>query len=244
MILRAFISILLMLGAAPALSQDSRAQTSENMREEQAAICASYAQIMEYAGLIDSKQGEIWGERKLYAAALLYNTVAESTELEARIRHIDEVIDNYSIWMIEIFANLPNLRSEQSSGDDRDALKAYIGNFCIQIFTQADKAIAKLRPHLFAVKKPPLPQITPAVAPHGVHIQIAAYSTKKAAENGLKKMQKDLEHYRIRFSIKDATKDDPLFRIVSDSISPHYAEEICAIFREKKQGCIIKMTNR
>ena len=241
-----------MLGAASALSQESQGQTSENMQQEQAAICASYAQIMEYAGLIDSNQGEIWGERKLYAAALLYNIMDENIDQEAKIHHIDEAVDDYSIWIIEIFSNLPNLRNGQSNGDDRDALRAYIRNFCTQIFTQADKAIAKLRPHLFAAEKPPLPQIEPQIEPQIAHIQVAAYSTKQAAENGLKQMQKDLEQYGIKFSIKKFGKksakkfggDDPLFRIVSDSISAHEAEKICTLFKEKQQGCIIKMTNR
>ena len=39
--------------------------------QEQAAICASYARVMEYSGLFESRQGELWRERRFFAGAML-----------------------------------------------------------------------------------------------------------------------------------------------------------------------------
>ena len=59
----------------PVLAQ-SATQMSEDLSQasliqEQAAICAAFARVMEYSGLLEETRGKLWRERRFYAGAIL-----------------------------------------------------------------------------------------------------------------------------------------------------------------------------
>ena len=116
--------------------------------QEQAAICASYARIMEYSGLFEERQGELWRERRFFAGAMLRGSISEMTSTQPSNAEIDSIINEYSGWMLDLFtAN--NIISGSDKVNERDKLRDYIANFCTGIFKKADQAIVKVRPDLF-----------------------------------------------------------------------------------------------
>lgn len=154
----------------PALAQEvsspiSTDSADENsLLQEQAAICASYARVMEYTGLLERNQGDLWRERRFFAGAMLRQSMAQSVGAEPSNASIDEIIKQYSGWIIGLFsANTTNLESDDAQ--ERDKLKTYISNFCSSLFVRADKAIAKVRPDLFASETPALPGDAPVLKP-------------------------------------------------------------------------------
>ena len=124
-------------------------QSSDNsLLQEQAAICASYARLMEYSGLLEKTQGELWRERRFFAGAMLRSTITNATNAEPSNADIDGIITEYSAWMIDLFT----ANAVQDGPDklkDKDKLKDYVESFCTGLFDNADKAIVKVRPDLF-----------------------------------------------------------------------------------------------
>ena len=150
---RFVISVVALLIAWPALPQD-QSLAFEQLNEqslimEQSAICSAYARVMEYSGLLDKKQGELWQERRFFAGAILRKNMAVTTGEAPTDERIDEIIRQYSGWIIGLFtANTTNLPSDDTQ--ERDKLESYITNFCASLFDSADKAISRVRPDLFA----------------------------------------------------------------------------------------------
>ena len=120
--------------------------------QEQSAICASYARVMEYSGLFEEQQGELWRERRFFSGALLRSSIADTAGIEPSNTDLDSIINEYSGWMLDLFtAN--NVISDKEKLNERDKLRDYISNFCTTIFKKADQAIKKVRPDLFAESK-------------------------------------------------------------------------------------------
>ncbi len=124
-------------------------QSNDNsLLQEQAAICASYARLMEYSGLLEKTQGELWRERRFFAGAMLRSTITNATNTEPSNADIDGIITEYSAWMIDLFtANA--VQDGPDKLNDKDKLKDYVESFCTGLFDNADKAIVKVRPDLF-----------------------------------------------------------------------------------------------
>lgn len=156
------ISILLLLGFSSAASPQSISDIGSgdtgdaslsnpnqaSLIQEQAAICASYARVMEYSGLFEERQGDLWRERRFFAGAMLRTSISEMTGTQPSNADIDSVINEYSGWMLDLFtAN--TVISDKDKVSERDKLRDYIANFCTGIFKNADKAIVKVRPDLF-----------------------------------------------------------------------------------------------
>ena len=127
----------------------SAASSNDNsLLQEQAAICASYARLMEYSGLLEKTQGELWRERRFFAGAMLRSTITNATNAQPSNADIDGIITEYSAWMIDLFtANA--VQDGKQKLEEKDRLKDYIESFCKGLFDNADKAIVKVRPDLF-----------------------------------------------------------------------------------------------
>ena len=152
MVMFRIVTILFFLGFsghAFAQANDSAVSPEQaSLVQEQAAICASYARVMEYSGLFEERQGELWRERRFFAGAILRGSIAEMTGTQPTNADIDSVINEYSGWMLDLFtAN--NVISDKDKVKERDKLRDYISNFCTSVFKNADKAIVKVRPDLF-----------------------------------------------------------------------------------------------
>ncbi|MCE2517407.1 MAG: hypothetical protein J4F41_06130 [Alphaproteobacteria bacterium] len=156
------IGVVVAIGAfgATAHAQTSQSQEDEALQngllQEQAAICASYARIMEYSGLLEQTQGELWRERRFFAGAMLRSSINSSTGTQPTNTEIDGVINEYSSWMLDLFSANPVI-AESDKIAEKDKLRDYISNFCTGLFINADKAIAKVRPDLFATQVATVP---------------------------------------------------------------------------------------
>jgi hypothetical protein len=130
-----------------------KAQTDDilqnNLLQEQSAICASYARLMEYSGLLKENQGHLWRERRFFAGAILRNSITEATGTQPKNGEIDSVINEYSGWMLDLF-NANSVISDDEKMQEKDKLRDYIVKFCTGLFIDADKAIVKIKPELFA----------------------------------------------------------------------------------------------
>ena len=89
----------------PVLAQ-SATQMSEDLSQasliqEQAAICAAFARVMEYSGLLEETRGKLWRERRFYAGAILRQSYRQSAQ-EPSNGVIDGIINQYSGWMINL----------------------------------------------------------------------------------------------------------------------------------------------
>ena len=158
----------LTLGHQPVLAQsaalDEQSLAEGSMLQEQAAICAAFARVMEYSGLLEEKSGVLWRERRFYAGALLRKTVTDSTGQEPSNGMIDGIIGQYSNWMIGLFSTSTG-SGDSNDLNDRDKLKDYVTTFCTPLFTNADRAIARVRPELFELPSPQQQQpVGPVVA--------------------------------------------------------------------------------
>ena len=90
--------------SASAPKTSTAPQSNDNsLLQEQAAICASYARLMEYSGLLEKTQGELWRERRFFAGAMLRSTITNATNAEPSNADIDGIITEYSAWMIDLF---------------------------------------------------------------------------------------------------------------------------------------------
>ena len=133
---------------APSSQAASAPSNDNSLLQEQAAICASYARLMEYSGLLEKTQGELWRERRFFAGAMLRSTIANATNAQPSNSDIDGIITEYSTWMIDLFtANAVQDNPEKLQ--EKDKLKDYVESFCTGLFNNADKAIVKVRPDLF-----------------------------------------------------------------------------------------------
>lgn len=167
MMLRFYILISAVFLSSSAFAQSVDGQSSNNapannnagdntLLQEQAAICASYARLMEYSGLLEKTQGELWRERRFFAGAMLRSTIASSTKAQPTNAEIDGIINEYSSWMIDLFtAN--SVQDDKTKLEEKDKLKDYVESFCTGLFNNADKAIVKVRPELFIGTKPDNP---------------------------------------------------------------------------------------
>ena len=147
----------------PVLAQ-SATEMSEDLSQasliqEQAAICAAFARVMEYSGLLEETRGKLWRERRFYAGAILRQSITDESGQEPSNGVIDGIINQYSGWMINLFSVTP-AASQKSDVEERDKLKDYVGTLCTPLFTNADKAIARISPELFDVAT--IQQTTPA----------------------------------------------------------------------------------
>ena len=160
----------------------SAPQSNENsLLQEQAAICASYARLMEYSGLLEKTQGELWRERRFFAGAMLRSTITNATNAQPSNADIDGIITEYSTWMIDLFtANA--IQDSQKKLQEKDKLKDYVESFCTGLFDNADKAIVKVRPDLFIGVKAENPNsATPSL--------LSEDQTKKLLQENIKLQQ-------------------------------------------------------
>ena len=180
---------------APSLQTASAPSNDNSLLQEQAAICASYARLMEYSGLLEKTQGELWRERRFFAGAMLRSTIANATNAQPSNSDIDGIITEYSTWMIDLFtANAVQDNPEKLQ--EKDKLKDYVESFCTGLFNNADKAIVKVRPDLFIGVKAENPNsATPSL--------LSEDQTNKLLQENMKLQQRLKE---IESQLKDQDK--------------------------------------
>ena len=180
---------------APSLQAASAPSNDNSLLQEQAAICASYARLMEYSGLLEKTQGELWRERRFFAGAMLRSTIANATNAQPSNSDIDGIITEYSTWMIDLFtANAVQDNPEKLQ--EKDKLKDYVESFCTGLFNNADKAIVKVRPDLFIGVKAENPNsATPSL--------LSEDQTNKLLQENMKLQQRLKE---IESQLKDQDK--------------------------------------
>lgn len=185
------------LGVAQAQSAQSQEDEAiqNGLLQEQAAICASYARIMEYSGLLEQTQGELWRERRFFAGAMLRSSITTSTGTQPTNTEIDGVINEYSSWMLDLFSANPVI-AEAEKIAEKDKLRDYISNFCTGLFVNADKAIAKVRPDLFATQV--------ATVPGDDAMANAASSSDKRSSEQVSRLLK--ENVRLQQSLNELKK--------------------------------------
>ena len=180
---------------APSSQAASAPSNDNSLLQEQAAICASYARLMEYSGLLQKTQGELWRERRFFAGAMLRSTIANATNAQPSNSDIDGIITEYSTWMIDLFtANAVQDNPEKLQ--EKDKLKDYVESFCTGLFNNADKAIVKVRPDLFIGVKAENPNsATPSL--------LSEDQTNKLLQENMKLQQRLKE---IESQLKDQDK--------------------------------------
>ena len=180
---------------APSSQAASAPSNDNSLLQEQAAICASYARLMEYSGLLEKTQGELWRERRFFAGAMLRSTIANATNAQPSNSDIDGIITEYSTWMIDLFtANAVQDNPEKLQ--EKDKLKDYVESFCTGLFNNADKAIVKVRPDLFIGVKAENPNsATPSL--------LSEDQTNKLLQENMKLQQRLKE---IESQLKDQDK--------------------------------------
>ena len=180
---------------APSSQAASAPSNDNSLLQEQAAICASYARLMEYSGLLEKTQGELWRERRFFAGAMLRSTIANATNAQPSNSDIDGIITEYSTWMIDLFtANAVQDNPEKLQ--EKDTLKDYVESFCTGLFNNADKAIVKVRPDLFIGVKAENPNsATPSL--------LSEDQTNKLLQENMKLQQRLKE---IESQLKDQDK--------------------------------------
>ena len=180
---------------APSSQAASAPSNDNSLLQEQAAICASYARLMEYSGLLEKNQGELWRERRFFAGAMLRSTIANATNAQPSNSDIDGIITEYSTWMIDLFtANAVQDNPEKLQ--EKDKLKDYVESFCTGLFNNADKAIVKVRPDLFIGVKAENPNsATPSL--------LSEDQTNKLLQENMKLQQRLKE---IESQLKDQDK--------------------------------------
>ena len=155
--IRLVFSFLILFGLHQSAVAQTEDQNNENavseasLIQEQAAICAAFARVMEYSGLLEENRGKLWRERRFYAGAILRQSITETSNEEPSNAMIDGVINQYSGWMINLFSATSGV-SDKGEIEERDKLKDYISTLCTPLFVNADKAIARIRPDLFNVE--------------------------------------------------------------------------------------------
>ena len=147
---------ILMLGAALTLTQaavrPAQAEIDLGTWEtyatmaEQGAVCGAFADIMAMQVLVDEKLGQLWSERRNYSGSVIRRAASLEGRGDLEDGAIDELLNRYSMWLLNNLANPAN--AEILSSDARDAAQDMVGDVCATLYAQADKAIVKKHPAL------------------------------------------------------------------------------------------------
>ena len=113
---------------------------------EQGAVCGAFADIMAMQVLVDEKLGRLWSERRNYSGSVIRRAAALEGRGDLADGDIDELLNRYSMWLLNNLANPAN--AEILSSDARDAAQDMVGDVCATLYAQADKAIVKKHPAL------------------------------------------------------------------------------------------------
>ena len=146
---------------APACSGALATQMSEDLSQasliqEQAAICAAFARVMKYSGLLEETRGKLWRECVCWRSCGKVFSTNGARAIERCHRR-----DHQPIFRLDDQSFLCHAsRIQETDIEERDKLKDYVGTLCTPLFTNADKAIARISPELFDVAT--IQQTTPA----------------------------------------------------------------------------------
>ena len=211
---------ILMLGAALTLTQAAARPAHAEIdlgtwetyatMAEQGAVCGAFADIMAMQVLVDEKLGRLWTERRNYSGSVIRRAASLKGRSDLGDGDIDELLNRYSMWLLNNLANPAN--AEILSSDARDAAQDMVGDVCATLYAQADKAIVKKHPALASCAAGSNPSASPdmAASPQQCNANEAllAAATVKKAETDLAAMMLRLseeEGQRRDFQQRNAT---------------------------------------
>ena len=204
---------LMMLGAALTLTQaavrpahaeiDLGTWETYATMAEQGAVCGAFADIMAMQVLVDEKLGQLWSERRNYSGSVIRRAASLEGRSDLEDDDIDELLNRYSMWLLNNLANPAN--AEILSSDARDAAQDMVGDVCATLYAQADKAIVKKHPALAscAAGSDPSTSSDMAASPQ----QCNANEALLAAAT-VKKAETDLAEMMLRLSEEESRRRD------------------------------------
>ena len=204
---------ILMLGAALTLTQaavrPAQAEIDLGTWEtyatmaEQGAVCGAFADIMAMQVLVDEKLGQLWSERRNYSGSVIRRAASLEGRGDLEDGAIDELLNRYSMWLLNNLANPAN--AEILSSDARDAAQDMVGDVCATLYAQADKAIVKKHPALASCAAGSSPSAAPDMAASPQ--QCNANEALLAAAT-VKKAETDLAAMMLRLSEEESRRRD------------------------------------
>ena len=204
---------ILMLGAALTLTQaavrPAQAEIDLGTWEtyatmaEQGAVCGAFADIMAMQVLVDEKLGQLWSERRNYSGSVIRRAASLEGRGNLEDGAIDELLNRYSMWLLNNLANPAN--AEILSSDARDAAQDMVGDVCATLYAQADKAIVKKHPALASCAAGSSPSAAPDMAASPQ--QCNANEALLAAAT-VKKAETDLAAMMLRLSEEESRRRD------------------------------------
>ena len=204
---------ILMLGAALTLAQtavrpahaeiDLGTWETYATMAEQGAVCGAFADIMAMQVLVDEKLGQLWSERRNYSGSVIRRAASLEGRGDLEDGDIDELLNRYSMWLLNNLANPAN--AEILSSDARDAAQDMVGDVCATLYEQADKAIVKRHPALASCAAGSSPSASPDLAASPQ--QCNANEALLAAAT-VKKAETDLAAMMLRLSEEESRRRD------------------------------------
>ena len=204
---------ILMLGAALTLTQAAARPAHAEIdlgtwetyatMAEQGAVCGAFADIMAMQVLVDEKLGRLWTERRNYSGSVIRRAASLEGRSDLEDGDIDELLNRYSMWLLNNLANPAN--AEILSSDARDAAQDMVGDVCATLYAQADKAIVKKHPALASCAAGSNPSASPDLAASPQ--QCNANEALLAAAT-VKKAETDLAAMMLRLSEEEGRRRD------------------------------------
>ena len=170
---------------------------------EQGAVCGAFADIMAMQVLVDEKLGQLWSERRNYSGSVIRRAASLEGRGDLEDGAIDELLNRYSMWLLNNLANPAN--AEILSSDARDAAQDMVGDVCATLYAQADKAIVKKHPALASCAAGSSPSAAPDMAASPQ--QCNANEALLAAAT-VKKAETDLAAMMLRLSEEESRRRD------------------------------------
>ena len=212
MVLSRYLKILVLGGAvllAQAQARPAQAEidlgTWDNYATmaEQGAVCGAFADIMAMQVLVDEKLGRLWSERRNYSGSVIRRAAALEGRGDLEDNAIDELLNRYSMWLLNNLANPAN--AEILSVDARDAAQDMVGDVCATLYAQADKAIVKKHPALASCAAESGSEASPDLA---ASPQRCNANEALLAAATVKKAETDLAAMMVRLSEEENRRRD------------------------------------
>ena len=142
-------------------------------------------------------------ERRNYSGSVIRRAASLEGRSNLEDGAIDELLNRYSMWLLNNLANPAN--AEMLSSDARDAAQDMVGDVCATLYAQADKPIVKKHPALASCAAGSSPSAAPDMAASPQ--QCNANEALLAAAT-VKKAETDLAAMMLRLSEEESRRRD------------------------------------
>ena len=200
---------------------------------EQGAVCGAFADLMAMQMLVDEKVGRLWTERRAYSGSVILHAAELEGRADVDSAAVDELLNRYAMWLLNNLANTAN--AEILDPAARDAASDMIGDVCVGLYAQADRAILKQHPSLGSCSpgQAPLPLLSAGNADAAKTCEgedaLLAATTIKQAEDAVEDMLRRLDMERTR----TAMLNDELAVLQTDNDRLHREVAAKRVLRSK-----------